>query len=96
VYATLVTVEVGVRDFRERLRYWLERAAGGDEVIVTERGRPRARVTGVAHRTTLDRLVEQGLVTPPTKPKRQRRGWKPVHARGSVTDLLLEDRRAGY
>ena len=32
--------EAGVRELRENLRSYLERVKEGDEVLVTERGRP--------------------------------------------------------
>jgi len=37
-----VVVKVGVRELRENLASWLDRVQAGDEVIVTERGRPVA------------------------------------------------------
>jgi hypothetical protein len=44
VYVTLVVVTVGVRDFRENLRAYLERVKAGEELLITERGRPIARI----------------------------------------------------
>ena len=38
-------VTVGVREFRENLRAYLDRVKAGEEVVVTERGRPIARLT---------------------------------------------------
>lgn len=40
-------VVIGSNPFRDRLGYWMERAAKGDEVIVTFRGRPRVRLTSI-------------------------------------------------
>jgi antitoxin (DNA-binding transcriptional repressor) of toxin-antitoxin stability system len=40
-----VSVTVGVREFRENLRAYLERVRAGEEVVVTERGTPIARIT---------------------------------------------------
>ena len=36
---------VGSNPFRDRLGYWLERAAAGEELLVTHRGKPRVRLT---------------------------------------------------
>jgi antitoxin (DNA-binding transcriptional repressor) of toxin-antitoxin stability system len=36
---------VGSNPFRDRLGYWMERVAGGEEVLVTFRGRPRVRLS---------------------------------------------------
>ena len=38
-------VVVGSNPFRDRLGYWFERAAAGEEIVVTHRGKPRIRVT---------------------------------------------------
>jgi prevent-host-death family protein len=91
-----MAVEVGVRAFRGQLSHWLERAASGEEVIVTQRGRPLARLTGLDGRTTRQRLVDEGLVTPARRPKRPIDLNDLVPVRGSVTELLLQDRKRGY
>jgi prevent-host-death family protein len=39
-----VTVTVGVREFRANLRAYLDRVEAGEDVVVTERGRPVARI----------------------------------------------------
>ncbi len=38
-------VTVGSNPFRDKLGYWMERVAGGEEVLVTFRGKPRVRLT---------------------------------------------------
>jgi hypothetical protein len=38
---------VGSNPFRDRLGHWLERVAGGEEVVVTFRGRPRVRLSPI-------------------------------------------------
>ena len=52
--------EVGVRELRNNLRAWLERAAGGDDVVVTDRGRPIARISGASTPPLRDRLIAAG------------------------------------
>ena len=42
-----VPVAVGSNRFRDRLGYWLERVANGEEILVTHRGKPRVRLTPV-------------------------------------------------
>jgi len=95
VYASLVSMEIGVRELRNRLSYWLDRASGGEEVIVTQRGRPVARLTAMDGKTTLDRLIEKGLVIP-AKRRRPRRLPEPIDIPGGISDLLEDDRRSGY
>ena len=64
-------VKVGVREFRENLRSYLDRVKDGDEVLVTERGRVVARI--LAPESDEDhyvQLIRQGTVTPAKRPKR--------------------------
>jgi len=69
MYTTLVVVKVGVRELRAGLSAWLERVKAGDEVVVTERGRPVARLVPTQRRSRLEQLVAEGRVTPPSRPK---------------------------
>jgi len=57
-------VEVGVRELRENLAEWLDRAAAGEEILVTERGKAKAVLT--AAETAYERMVREGRITPPT------------------------------
>ena len=84
-------MEVGVREFRENLAEWIDRAAGGDEVIVTERGLPRVRLSAATGDELLDRLVRDGRATAPTRPRRPLPPPLPVEG-NPVTDALLRHR----
>ena len=88
-------VEVGVAQLRRELKDWLERAQSGDEVVVTERGRPIARLSGIDVSPLLDRLTEEGQVSaPPRAPRPTARGRRRVRATGSVADLVVAERDA--
>lgn len=90
-------VTVGVSEFRENLSHWLDRAAAGEEVVVTERGRSKVRVTAATAETTLERLAREGRVTLPTRPRGPLPPPIPVKGGGSpVTDILLEQRKRGF
>jgi prevent-host-death family protein len=68
VYASVMTVTVGVRKFRENLSHYLEIAKEGREVVViTDRGEPIARLEGPSN---LERLIAEGRVRPAKRPKR--------------------------
>jgi len=56
-------MKVGVLKLRDELRYWLSAASSGDDVIMTDRGKPVARLTGVSSQEPLERLVSAGIVT---------------------------------
>lgn len=81
-----------MREFRSSLADWIDRAAAGEDVIVTERGHPRVRLTAATGQDILDRLVREGRATAPTRPRRH----IALEGDGSsspVTDTLLEHRR---
>ncbi len=89
-----MTVEVGIRELRAKLSTYLERVKAGEDVIVTERGRPVARISAPDGMDTLARLIAEGRVTPPSKPKTPVRKEDLIPVRGSVTEILLEQRRS--
>jgi len=89
-----VAVEVGVREFREHLSAWLDRAAGGEDVVITERGRPKARLSSLhTDEDIIAQLVREGRATPPTRPRGPLPPPIPVEG-NPVTDALFEQRRA--
>ena len=86
-------IEVGIRELKNNLSRYLDRVRSGDQVIVTDRGRPIARLTSIdAASTKLAELVDSGLVQPPTEPERRRSAHR-VKASGPVSDLVAEQRR---
>jgi prevent-host-death family protein len=93
-----MVVKVGVRELRENLRSWLDRAKYGDEVIVTDRGEPIARLAALEPRSKLEELIERGIVRPPLRPKRARIDVSklPTMTPGpTLSDIVIEQRRSG-
>jgi prevent-host-death family protein len=85
-------VEVGIRELRGRLSDYLARVRAGDEVVVTDRGTAFARIVPIEGGRTLDRAIAEGLVTPAPQLSRTR-PVRRVMSRGSVSDLVAEQRR---
>lgn len=81
--------EVGVRELHDRLSEYLERVEGGGEIVVTRRGRPVARLSGLSERP-LDALARRGLVQMPQGARSPRSAQ--VKGAGSVSDLVSEQR----
>lgn len=84
-------MDVGVRELRNNLSRYLDRVRGGEEVIVTERGRAIARVLPIGEERALDRLVAAGLVTPARDARRP--AGRPIRTKGTVSDLVADQRR---
>jgi prevent-host-death family protein len=94
VYAILVAMDVGVREFRENLRALLARVKDGQEIVLTERGKPIARVSGTSSRSKLDELIARGMVTPARKPKtRVELDTLPRMRSGSMSEIVVQQRR---
>lgn len=94
-------VRVSVSELKARLSEHIRRVKGGEEVLVTERGRAVAVLSPVppsqSEQADLDALVESGLVRPAKR--RPDEGFLGL-PRGSdpdrvVLSALLQERREG-
>jgi prevent-host-death family protein len=84
--------ETGIRDLRDHLSRYLERVRAGEELTITDRGRPIARLIPVDGSPTFDRLVAEGLVARAVTRNRHRPTTRAA-ATGSVSELVAEQRR---
>lgn len=82
--------DVGVRELKQRLSEYLDRAERGELVRVTDRGRPKALLGPLPGSARVDEGVAEGWITPGSGalPGGVRR-WR---ARRSVLDVLSHDR----
>ncbi len=79
---------VGVRELRDGLSRYLGAVKAGDEIVVTEHGRPIARITPV-DTSVYRRLVAEGRVLLPEQANESEPLRPRVQARhGSVSDLI--------
>lgn len=86
-------VEVGVRELKNNLSGYLRLVRSGEDVIVTDRGRPVARFSAIDHpNDRLDDLIAAGAVRPPGSRTRSRPA-KRIEATGPVSDLVADQRR---
>jgi prevent-host-death family protein len=83
-------MDVGVRELKAKLSAMLERAAAGEVITVTDRGRPIATLGPPLGTVDLSAAIAAGWITPPTAsrlaPVRRYRATAPV------LDALAEDR----
>jgi prevent-host-death family protein len=59
---------VGVAELRQNLSKYLRRVEQGERLVVTDRNRPVAELGPLRRGGTLDRLVAEGKVIPPSRP----------------------------
>lgn len=87
-------MDVTVTLLRAELADWIKRAKDGEDVVVTDRGRPVVRLSPVDGTPLIDRLVAEGVIDPtPPAPKSSARDAMRVTASGPVADLVEELRR---
>ena len=87
-------VDVAVTDLRAHLKDWLARVHDGEEIIVTERGVPVARLVGVTTRARIERLIDDGVIARPTQPCRpSAASLRRPRPRRPVADRVSEQRR---
>jgi prevent-host-death family protein len=83
-------MDVAVRELKAKLSAYLQRAAAGEHITVTDRGKPVAVLGPPIGRVDLDAAAEAGWLTRATS-----EGLRPVRRHPpvrSVQDVLDEDR----
>lgn len=83
-------MDVGVRALRDGLSRHLAEVKRGQSITVTEHGHVIARIIP-AGESALDRLIAEGRVRVPRRPKGP--APRPIQAKGTVSDLVAEQRR---
>ncbi|OIN81362.1 type II toxin-antitoxin system Phd/YefM family antitoxin [Mycobacterium malmoense] len=84
-------MEVGVRELRDQLSRHLAEVREGRTVIVTDHGRPIARIVPVQRPTKLERLRQEGRIQ--RARARKQPAPAPLATGGTVSDLVAEQRR---
>jgi prevent-host-death family protein len=91
-------MNVAVRELKDHLSEYLNRASGGEEIVVTSHGKPVARLAPLAAETGEDDALARLRAQPWIRPGK---GGKPaglknaIRLRGtgpSAADIVLEDR----
>ena len=84
--------DVGIRELKQHLSEYLDRAERGEVLRVTDRGRPKAVLGPVPGRVRIEDGIRAGWITPGTgSPLGPAHGSK---ASRRVLDVLAEDRGA--
>jgi prevent-host-death family protein len=86
-------MDVAITEFRAALRTYVERARRGEDVVLTERGVPVARLVGIDAAPLLEQLERDGVISPAPVPRPRASGATRVRASGPVADLVGEQRR---
>lgn len=87
-------MEVPVSTLRAELADWIDRVRSGEEVVVTDRGTPVARLVAVDTAPLLEQLTRDGVLSRPRRAGRPvASGASRAHAQRPVSELIGEQRR---
>ncbi len=91
-------ISAGIKEIKNNLSRYLAHVKGGEEVQITKRGRPIARIVkenqvNKSIRKALGPLLEKGLIALPTR-SINRNQLAPEEVPGKpVSEMVIEDRR---
>lgn len=89
----MAVIEVGVTEFRADLRRWIDRVKSGEEIVLTERRTPIARITSINALPVIEQLERDGLIRGPrNKSRTKASGRKRVQVKGSVSEIITQQR----
>lgn len=83
-------MDVAVRELKQNLSKYLERAARGETIRVTDRGTPKAVIGPLPDRLRLDDGIAEGWVEAPTA--KVAKSVRRARAKRRIADVLAEDR----
>jgi prevent-host-death family protein len=90
----ILGMDVAVSTLRAELAHWIERVRRGEEVVVTDRGTPVARLIAVDTAPLLERLTREGVLSRPRRSGRPTAtGASRARAGRPVSELVSEQRR---
>ena len=85
-------MDVGIRELRAGLSRYVEQVKQGEEIVVTEHGKPVARLVPMNGERKIDRLIREGVVIPARVADGVAAGEARFPSKGSVSDIVIEQR----
>lgn len=83
-------MNVGIRELKTHLSAYVKRAGRGEQILVTDRGRPVARLVCLEKDSKIEQGIAEGWIIPPTKGKME--PIAPIRTRRNTAEVLDEDR----
>lgn len=87
-------MDVPVSELRAHLSEWLAKVKGGDELVVTDRGIPVARLVPLDSTSVIERLTAEGVLSRPKTPKRPFTQPRPKNTSGKLLSDIVSEQRA--
>ena len=91
-------IQAGIKEIKNNLSRYLARVKAGEEVMITQRGKPIARIVkenskNMAIRETLAQWIDRGVVIMPGSGPGREAPARCKAAGKSVAEMVIEDRR---
>ena len=83
-------MSVGIRELKANLSEYVARAAGGEDVVVTDRNRPVARLVAYAAPSDVERGIAEGWIEEPRRTRLS--DVQRARSERSTVDVLDDDR----
>lgn len=84
---------VGIRELKGNLSAYVKRATAGEEIVVTDHGRPVARLVPYAATDEVEAGIRDGWITAPSHPSETSLpAIERASSRRSTAEVLDEDR----
>ncbi len=87
-------MDVAVSELRANLARWIDAARDGEDIVITDRGTPVARIVALDSTSVIERLTAQGVISRPTTPNRPVAGDRPRPTpKRPVAEIISKQRR---
>jgi prevent-host-death family protein len=87
-------MDVAITELRAHLGRWIEVARDGNDVVITDRGTPVARIVAIDSTPAIERLTVEGVIGRPVRPTRPVAGDRArPRPKRPVADIIGEQRR---
>ncbi len=82
---------MGIRELKAKLSYYLERAAAGETIVVTDRGKAKVEIRRLSVEERIQQGIEEGWITPGNGERPFREPLR-LKGRRTVAEVIDEDR----
>jgi prevent-host-death family protein len=83
-------MSVGIRELKSNLSEYVARAAEGEEIVITDRNRPVARLVAYVAASDIERGIEEGWIEAPRRTRLL--DIERIRSNRSTREVLDEDR----
>jgi prevent-host-death family protein len=87
-----VTTRVGIRELKAKLSHYLDRAAEGETIVVTDRGRAKVEIRRLSVEERIQQGIEEGWARPGRSGGLSRRERPRLKGRMTIAEAMAEDR----